>query len=51
MLRYMELLAVFEASNRRMLPVKYREMSNDELERALREARLAVASGNSGRTL
>ena len=51
MLRYMELLAVFEASNRRMLPPKYREMSNDELERALREARLAVASGNSGRTL
>jgi transitional endoplasmic reticulum ATPase len=51
MLRYMELLAVFEASNRRMLPLKYREMTNDELERALREARLAVASGNSGRTL
>jgi transitional endoplasmic reticulum ATPase len=51
MLRYMELLAVFEASNRRMLPPKYREMSNDELERALREARLAVATGIGGRTL
>lgn len=51
MLRYMELLAVFEASNRRMLPVKYRDMSNDELERALREARLAVATGIGGRTL
>jgi SpoVK/Ycf46/Vps4 family AAA+-type ATPase len=49
MLRYMELLAVFEASNRRMLPLKYREMSNDELERALREARLAVASGHAGK--
>jgi hypothetical protein len=47
----MELLAVFETSNRRMLPLRYREMSNDELERALREARLAVATGTGGRTL
>ncbi len=32
MLEYMELLAVFEASNRRMLPKKYAEMSADELQ-------------------
>jgi AAA+ superfamily predicted ATPase len=51
MLRYMELLAVFEASNRRMLPPKYRSMSNEDLDVALREARMVVASGTSGRTL
>lgn len=51
MLRYMELLAVFEASNRRMLPPKYRGMSNEDLDVALREARLVVARGTSGRTL
>ncbi len=43
MLRYMELLAVFEASSRAMLPPKYREMSNEQLDLALREARLLVA--------
>jgi transitional endoplasmic reticulum ATPase len=37
MLEYMELLAVFEASNRRMLPRKYAELSVDEL-----QARLAL---------
>ena len=31
MLEYMELLAVFEASNRRMLPKKYAELSVDDL--------------------
>jgi transitional endoplasmic reticulum ATPase len=51
MLRYMELLAVFEASNRRMLPPQYRELDNQQLDRALREARLTVAQSNSGRTL
>lgn len=42
MLRYMELLAVFEASSRAMLPPKYRDLSNEELDRALRAARLAI---------
>jgi transitional endoplasmic reticulum ATPase len=37
MIEYMELLAVFEASNRRMLPKKYAEMSVEEL-----QARLAL---------
>jgi AAA+ superfamily predicted ATPase len=32
MIEYMELLAVFEASNRRMLPKKYAELSVDELQ-------------------
>jgi ATP-dependent 26S proteasome regulatory subunit len=50
MLRYMELLAVFEASNRRMLPPKYRDLSNEDLGYALREARALVAAGTSGRT-
>jgi AAA+ superfamily predicted ATPase len=45
MLRYMELLAVFEASNRRMLPPKYRDLSNEDLGHALREARALVAAG------
>jgi len=51
MLRYMELLAVFEASNRRMLPAKYCNLSNDELDQALREARRNVSLSSSGRTL
>jgi len=43
MLRYMELLAVFEASNRRMLPPKYRDLTNDQLENELRQAKLAIS--------
>jgi len=31
MLEYMELLAVFEASNRRMLPKKYATLTVDQL--------------------
>jgi ATP-dependent 26S proteasome regulatory subunit len=50
MLRFMELLAVFEASNRRMLPPKYRDLSNEDLDRALREARALVAASSTGRT-
>ena len=40
MLEYMELLAVFEASNRRMLPQKYAGMSVDELQSRLSELKL-----------
>jgi SpoVK/Ycf46/Vps4 family AAA+-type ATPase len=40
MLEYMELLAVFEASNRKMLPLKYQTMSADELQARLELLRL-----------
>lgn len=40
MLEYMELLAVFEASNRQMLPAKYANMSVDELQARLTQLRL-----------
>ena len=43
MLEYMELLAVFEASNRRLLPPKYAAMENDEL-----QARLALLRAKIG---
>jgi len=40
MLEYMELLAVFEASNRRMLPAKYASLTIDELQARLAELRI-----------
>ncbi len=40
MLEYMELLAVFEASNRRMLPAKYANLSKEELQSKLAALRL-----------
>jgi SpoVK/Ycf46/Vps4 family AAA+-type ATPase len=40
MLEYMELLAVFEASNRRMLPDKYAHLPLDELQKRLAELKL-----------
>jgi SpoVK/Ycf46/Vps4 family AAA+-type ATPase len=40
MLEYMELLAVFEASNRKMLPRKYQNMSAEELQARLELLRL-----------
>jgi hypothetical protein len=40
MLEYMELLAVFEASNRRMLPAKFAGLSVDELQARLAELRV-----------
>ena len=43
MIEYMELLAVFEASNRRMLPKKYAELSVDEL-----QARLMILKAECG---
>ena len=42
MLEYMELVAVFEASNRRMLPKKYAELPVEELEHKLAELRARV---------
>jgi transitional endoplasmic reticulum ATPase len=44
MLEYMELLAVFEASNRRMLPQKYQTMSGEELQSRLELLRLECAN-------
>lgn len=40
MLEYMELLAVFEASNRRMLPARYADLSVDQLQQRLDQLRL-----------
>ena len=42
LLEYMELLAVFESSSRRFLPLKYAGMSPEELDLKLRELRLRV---------
>lgn len=44
MLEYMELLAVFEASNRRMLPKKYAEVPVDELQAKLQLLKAQVGS-------
>jgi hypothetical protein len=40
----MELLAVFESSSRRFLPVKYAGMSPEELDLKLRELRLRIGN-------
>jgi SpoVK/Ycf46/Vps4 family AAA+-type ATPase len=40
MLEFMELLAVFEASNRRMLPAKYAQLTLDELQARLAALRI-----------
>jgi ATP-dependent 26S proteasome regulatory subunit len=42
LLEYMELLAVFEASSRRLLPAKYASMTPEELDLRLRTLRLTV---------
>ncbi len=42
MLEYMELVAVFEASNRRMLPAKYARLTLDELQSRLADLRARV---------
>jgi SpoVK/Ycf46/Vps4 family AAA+-type ATPase len=44
MLEYMELLAVFEASNRRMLPKKYSDVPLDELQQRLQLLKAQVGS-------
>jgi SpoVK/Ycf46/Vps4 family AAA+-type ATPase len=44
MLEYMELVAVFEASNRRMLPKKYAELGVDELNRKLSGLRAIIGT-------
>jgi AAA+ superfamily predicted ATPase len=44
LLEYMELLAVFEASSRRLLPAKYASMTPEELDARLRHLRATVGS-------
>jgi len=44
LLEYMELLAVFEASSRRLLPAKYASVSPEELDLKLRALRAIVGS-------
>lgn len=44
LLEYMELLAVFEASSRRLLPAKYAQMTAEELDARLRQLRLTVGA-------
>jgi len=44
LLEYMELLAVFEASSRRLLPPKYAAMTPEELDARLRLLRLTVGT-------
>jgi SpoVK/Ycf46/Vps4 family AAA+-type ATPase len=44
LLEYMELLAVFEASSRRLLPPKYASMTPEEMDARLRLLRAAVAN-------
>lgn len=42
MLKYMELLAVFESSSRRMLPERFQNITNEELNKNLRELRILI---------
>ena len=44
LLEYMELLAVFEASSRRLLPPKYASMQPEELDERLRRLRIIVGN-------
>ena len=44
LLEYMELLAVFEASSRRLLPAKYASMTPEELDLRLRALRVIVGN-------
>src|SRR5450432_1958459 len=44
LLEYMELLAVFESSSRRLLPAKYAAMSPEEMDARLRLLRTSVAN-------
>ena len=44
LLEYMELLAVFETSSRRLLPAKYASITPEELDSRMRQLRLIVGS-------
>jgi hypothetical protein len=42
MLEFMEMLAVFESSSRRMLPERYKEIPTDEVHQRLDQLRMAL---------
>jgi hypothetical protein len=44
LLEYMELLAVFESSSRRLLPAKYASLTPEDLDSKLRHLRAIVGS-------
>jgi SpoVK/Ycf46/Vps4 family AAA+-type ATPase len=44
LLEYMELLAVFEASSRRLLPAKYASLTPEDLDARLRQLRIAIGN-------
>jgi ATP-dependent 26S proteasome regulatory subunit len=44
LLEYMELLAVFESSSRRLLPVKYANVSPEQLDARLRQLRVLIGN-------
>ena len=44
LLEFMELLAVFEASSRRLLPAKYANITPEELDARMRQLRMIVGS-------
>lgn len=44
LLEYMELLAVFESSSRRFLPLRYADLTPEELDLKLRELRLKIGN-------
>jgi transitional endoplasmic reticulum ATPase len=44
LLEYMELLAVFEASSRRLLPAKYAGLTPEDLDARLRQLRIAIGN-------
>ncbi len=44
LLDYMELLAVFESSSRRFLPIKYADLTPEQLDQKLRELRLRIGN-------
>ena len=44
LLEYMELLAVFESSSRRLLPVKYTNVSPEQLDARLRQLRVLIGN-------
>jgi hypothetical protein len=44
LLEYMELLAVFESSSRRLLPAKYANVSPEQLDARLRQLRVLIGN-------
>ena len=49
LLEYMELLAVFESSSRRLLPAKYATLTPEDLDAKLRHLRAIVGTGSGSK--